>query len=99
MADLVNVSGKVVRVHKHRDTCALPNAIDEVLRINHTDVQPHTHVWLQGTNVRLPDHSWARVNKCRFCKVRVMVMLMPVETRTWESAPAPTNTIKQRGMR
>lgn len=84
----VNVDGKVVKVHTHAEMCPVPNAVQEVLRLNnHVMLGTHQHVWNQGSNMRLPDGSWARIVRCRLtaCRVRVMVMLEPIEKRTWES--------------
>lgn len=99
MADMVNVSGKVVKVHKHQDFCPVPNSIAEVLRLNnHRLLGTHQHVWAQGQNMKLPDGSWARIVRCRVtaCRVRIMVMLEPVEQRTWESTQETGTTIAER---
>lgn len=96
MAEQVNISGKVVKVHKHKDFCPVPNGIDEVLRLNnHRLLGTHQHVWAQGQNMRLPDGSWARIVRCKLslCRVRIMVMLEPVEQRTWESGAASGSTV------
>lgn len=96
MAELVNVSGKVVKVHKHQDFCPVPNSIAEVLRLNnHRMLGTHQHVWAQGQNMKLPDGSWARIVRCKLtaCRVRIMVMLEPIEQRSWESETSSGNTI------
>lgn len=91
MAELVNVSGNVVKVQRHADHCPVPNAVQEVLRLNnHVMLGTHKHVWAQGSNMRLPDGSWARIVRCKLtaCRVRVMVMLEPIEQKTWSSDAA-----------
>ena len=98
MAEQVNLSGKVVRVHSHSQMCPVPNAVAEVLRLNNKIVFKHEHVWAQGSNLRLPDGSYARVMRCRLtrCGIRVMVMLEPIEARVWESGQATGSTISER---
>ena len=99
MAEQVNISGHIVKVRKHSEHCPVPNAVAEVLRLNnHTYLGTHQHVWAQGQNMRLPDGSWARIVRCKLslCRVRVMVMLEPLEQRTWESGAFEGNTISER---
>lgn len=94
----VNVDGKVVKVHSHAQMCPVPNSIAEVLRLNnHTYLGTHQHVWAQGQNMKLPDGSWARIVRCKLslCRVRVMVMLEPVEQRTWESGATSGTTVSE----
>jgi len=98
MAEQVSVSGKVVKVHSHSQMCPVPDAVREVLRLNNKIVQPHAHVWNQGSNLRLPDGSYARVLRCRLtrCGIRVMVMLEAIEQRVWESTAASGSTVSER---
>jgi hypothetical protein len=94
----VNVEGKVVKVHSHAEMCPVPNSVAEVLRLNnHTLLGTHQHVWAQGQNMKLPDGSWARIVRCKLtlCRVRVMVMLEPVERKTWESGGNNGTTVSE----
>ena len=98
MAELVNVNGKVIRANKHEDMCPVPNSIAEVLRLNnHRMLGTHQHVWAQGQNMKLPDGSWARIVRCKvtLCRVRIMVMLEPVEQRTWESGAQDGTSVSE----
>lgn len=94
MPELFNVNGEVKRVFTHRQTCPVPNMVDEVNRLNNRVVQPHEHKWMQ-TTIRLPGNSAAKVSKCVYtkCGIRVMVMLEPVEQRVWESVGETGTTI------
>jgi hypothetical protein len=98
VAEQVNISGKVVKVHKHADFCPVPNSVAEVLRLNnHTLLGTHQHVWAQGQNMKLPDGSWARIVRCKLtlCRVRIMVMLEPVERKAWESGGNNGTTVSE----
>jgi hypothetical protein len=96
MAELLNVSGKVVKAHSHREMCPVPNAVDEVMRLNNRYVKPHQHVW-SYSSLQLPDKSWAKVARCKLtqCGVRVMTMVEPIETKTWGVVDTGT-TISER---
>jgi len=95
--DLFNVNGEVKKVFTHRQMCPIPNAIDEVNRLNNRSAVVHEHKWTYST-LQLPGSGYAKISRCiyRMCNIRVMVMLEPIETRTWSDSETTGTTIAER---